>query len=114
MNKEQIFEDGDIYLEIASPQVYREETDDYLVYVAGLYAPIAGSYTDRCLIADYDAIQDWYLKFWRFRQNTRWLIIVGRRWDILVLDDYDKEIGECLDFVDDGKWKFYGDKFGRG
>ena len=58
MNKEQIFEDGDIYLEIASAQVYREETDDYLVYVAGLYAPIAGSYTDRCLIADYDAIQD--------------------------------------------------------
>ena len=40
--------------------------------------------------------------------------MVLRRCDILVLDDYGKEIGEYLDFVDDGKWKFYGDKFGRG
>ena len=50
----------------------------------------------------------------RIRQNTRWLIIVGRRWDILVLDDYDKEIGEYLNFVDDDRRKIYGDKFGRG
>jgi len=33
-------------------------------------------------------------------------------WNLMADDDV--EIGECLDFVDDGKWKFYGDKFGRG
>jgi len=50
MNKERIFEDGEICLGIASVKVYREETDDYLVYVDGFYAPELGSYTDKCLL----------------------------------------------------------------